>query len=1027
MKASSRLLILWLSCLPVLLTNAADPKTRLQEALFEEEVNRDLGKAMAQYRSLIDSFDQQRKFAATAIYRLGECHRKQGHTNEAAAYYQRVVREFADQTNLVTAASAHLRASPEAPSTGTTNTASVWAPLNEVFNDLAEIGRELSQIQTVEDFMANLEGDESPEVINATLKDATVSNILARMEVILPSSEWHSLSTLSDQQLRENLGDKPYREVESLLMQLEARTDAISAENDQRKQLLELKHETLQESLPLVQAMIVSRGNFLAGTNRAPATGRQDMAAPPASPELAAIARMIKESPDLLNAPYQGAGSPLEYAISKGQVAIARFILDSGAKVANRTRNGEALLSLAVASGNLAMTRLLLERGARDDQEALDRALASAAQRGFVEMTSTLLAEGADVNAVFDRTSVTGGPLFAAIAHGQLETLRVLMERDVNLDQTGPLGTTPLQLAASTRGPHDNAVLRLLIERGADVNRRDPSSEPASAPPLLRAVRRENDEGVKLLLAAGARPDVQDSRGATALHYAVGLSTDTALKLLLAQKADPNLEGVTEGWDLGPVPPLALALHYRESPLRIEVARQLLAAGAQPNVRIANAKAGSLIAMAIKGGLLNYARLLLDHGADPEFTPEEHLLFHAIDISRDADLVNRLIKAGADVNTSFDGLTPLLAALSRRDTNSIHALLEAKANPNQARANGQTPLDLVNQAIGAGTHSPAQAKHRPVYEQIRQMLLDAGASYINGDPDAITLIRKSNGVRWPILQRRHHPLSDFRLLEILALAYHSGRPPIDLNFPAWEKILVHRPKNGGYEATKVNAGQLITDTNLNDVPLRWGDVIEIPEEPHRVNEQWTLAQDLRTKLGKRLAREVTVDDGRKRITRKLYPLSPDLARVRFPSLTSTGYEEFGFDDVTAVTTVTTVTAVAGGAGEPANRSAWPSCWLRDIVSAHEDLMNYHDLTRVTVLRHAHDSEETRRLVFDMSPVKEPVRTLRMGGLEASEIKEKGLWLRDGDFIIIPNAIEKRTGDLPTTLDARGNPTAPRGR
>src|SRR5215472_1866249 len=38
----------------------------------------------------------------TAIFRLGECYRKLGRTNEAVAQYQRIVREFSDQQTLAT-------------------------------------------------------------------------------------------------------------------------------------------------------------------------------------------------------------------------------------------------------------------------------------------------------------------------------------------------------------------------------------------------------------------------------------------------------------------------------------------------------------------------------------------------------------------------------------------------------------------------------------------------------------------------------------------------------------------------------------------------------------------------------------------------------------------------------------------------------------------------------------------------------------------------------------------------------------
>src|SRR5207249_4911867 len=51
-------------------------------------------------QSVIDHFDDQRKLGATAVFRLAECYRKQGKTNEAVARYQRVLQDFSDQATL---------------------------------------------------------------------------------------------------------------------------------------------------------------------------------------------------------------------------------------------------------------------------------------------------------------------------------------------------------------------------------------------------------------------------------------------------------------------------------------------------------------------------------------------------------------------------------------------------------------------------------------------------------------------------------------------------------------------------------------------------------------------------------------------------------------------------------------------------------------------------------------------------------------------------------------------------------------
>ena len=54
-------------------------------------------------------------FAATAVFRLGECYRKLGKTNEAVLQYDRIVREFADEATLATLSRQNLAGLGSAP------------------------------------------------------------------------------------------------------------------------------------------------------------------------------------------------------------------------------------------------------------------------------------------------------------------------------------------------------------------------------------------------------------------------------------------------------------------------------------------------------------------------------------------------------------------------------------------------------------------------------------------------------------------------------------------------------------------------------------------------------------------------------------------------------------------------------------------------------------------------------------------------------------------------------------------------
>ena len=96
-----------------------DVTTALQRGLFEEEANQNLGAAIQAYQTVANQFDKDRKLAATAIFRLGECYRKQGNTNDAATQYERILREFSDQPTLVTLSRQSLAGMGSAPAAST--------------------------------------------------------------------------------------------------------------------------------------------------------------------------------------------------------------------------------------------------------------------------------------------------------------------------------------------------------------------------------------------------------------------------------------------------------------------------------------------------------------------------------------------------------------------------------------------------------------------------------------------------------------------------------------------------------------------------------------------------------------------------------------------------------------------------------------------------------------------------------------------------------------------------------------------
>jgi hypothetical protein len=68
-----------------------------QQGLIEEKTNRNYAAAIGDYQAVIAKTDSHDQFFATVNFRVAECYRKQGLTNEAAALQERIRREYPDQ------------------------------------------------------------------------------------------------------------------------------------------------------------------------------------------------------------------------------------------------------------------------------------------------------------------------------------------------------------------------------------------------------------------------------------------------------------------------------------------------------------------------------------------------------------------------------------------------------------------------------------------------------------------------------------------------------------------------------------------------------------------------------------------------------------------------------------------------------------------------------------------------------------------------------------------------------------------
>ena len=165
----------------------------------------------------------------------------------------------------------------------------------------------------------------------------------------------------------------------------------------------------------------------------------------------------------------------------------------------------------------LALVAALLSAGSCAQRP--ETPLTQAAVRNDVAALRQLLDDGHQA----DERDDSWTALIWASRAGSIEAIGLLLDSGADVNLPGSSGdnwdATPLQHAILERQP---AAVRLLLERGAELNR---GAGPGSLAPLLLAAGDTDPTIVKLLLAHGADPTVEDENGATPLSRAVSAGT----------------------------------------------------------------------------------------------------------------------------------------------------------------------------------------------------------------------------------------------------------------------------------------------------------------------------------------------------------------------------------------------------------------------------------------------------------------------------------------------------------------------
>ena len=203
--------------------------------------------------------------------------------------------------------------------------------------------------------------------------------------------------------------------------------------------------------------------------------------------------------------------TPLNLSILQGESSTAQKLIENGANVNEKDDFGFPPLYLAASKGQTEIVKLLLNKGADVNLKTNDgsTALMAAAFGGYSDIVRLLLEKGARVNEgaqSFNQGGFWGSwpspsPLTLMAARGDIETVKLLLDKGADVNLKTDLGLTALNEAGGTGKV---ALVKLLLERGAEI---DAKGGPFGYTVLSNAAFNGHRELVKFLVDKGASVD----------------------------------------------------------------------------------------------------------------------------------------------------------------------------------------------------------------------------------------------------------------------------------------------------------------------------------------------------------------------------------------------------------------------------------------------------------------------------------------------------------------------------------------
>lgn len=250
-----------------------------------------------------------------------------------------------------------------------------------------------------------------------------------------------------------------------------------------------------------------------------------------------------------------------------------------------------------------------------------------------------------------------------------------------NLDIRDEEGNTALHIAVLK----DDSISWLLIESDADLN--IPNGDGYTA--LHLAAKHGKASIAWLLLEKGARLDFRSRGEGTALHIAVAGDHPSVVFALLQHGGMGEINTLNpDNW---------APFHIAAKEGAISAAQQLIAYGADINLRCQDSTDKTPLHIATEEGNDNFVRFLISNHVDIDARDGRGWTsLHTATNMGNTTLMEILLKAGADPNVRTNKwFTPLHDAAKRPDESVVKVLLDYEADPGLPDIEGQTSLHLA--------------------------------------------------------------------------------------------------------------------------------------------------------------------------------------------------------------------------------------------------------------------------------------------------------------------------------------------